>query len=113
MAEVALPRHGTLWSWTVQHFAPKSPYLGPVGADFVPFPVGYVDLGEVIVQARLHLEDVDALRIGMPMKLSWLRISTPAASTEDDVLTYAFTPLTTPRDHARLLSSEPDPEVER
>ena len=90
VSELALPGQGRLWSWTVQHFAPKSPYRGPVGADFVPYPVGYVDLGAVIVESRLQVEDVAALRIGMPMTASWLRIWTDADGI--DVLTYAFTP---------------------
>jgi uncharacterized OB-fold protein len=90
MSELALPGHGTLWSWTVQHFAPKSPYRGPIGPDFVPYPVGYVDLGEVIVESRLQIADVAALRIGMSMTATWLRIWTDAEG--HDVLTYAFAP---------------------
>lgn len=90
ISELTLPSHGRLWSWTVQHFAPKSPYRGPIGADFVPYPVGYVDLGTVIVESRLQVEDVAALRIGMSMTASWLRIWTDADGI--DVLTYAFTP---------------------
>ena len=46
----ALAERGTVWSWTVQGFCPKPPYLPPPGG-FVPFAVGYVDLGEVIVEA--------------------------------------------------------------
>lgn len=86
---VALPTSGTLWSWTVQHFAPKVPYRGPV-EDFVPYPIGYVDLGPIIVQGRLRVADAD-LWIGMPMELGWL-----PAWTEPDgsaVLTYAFAPV--------------------
>lgn len=86
----ALPGHGTLWSWTVQHFAPKAPYRGPSGADFVPYPLGYVDLGEVIVEARLQVQDVATLHIGMPMKLTWLRVWTETAGNA--VLTFAFEP---------------------
>ncbi len=93
VAEMALPGQGALWSWTVQYFAPKSPYRGPVGADFVPYPLGYVDLGDVIVESRLQIEDVAALRIGMPMTLTWLRIWTE--DDGDDVLSYAFTPIET------------------
>jgi uncharacterized OB-fold protein len=85
-----LPGRGTLWSWTTQHFAPKSPYRGPTGADFVVFPVGYVDLGDVIVEARLHIADVTLLRIGMPLRLTWLPLWTEPDGT--DVLTYAFEP---------------------
>ncbi len=63
---VPLSRTGTLWSWTVQGFEPKSPYDGP--QPFVPFGVGYVELpGEVIVETRLTR--TTDLRIGMAMEL--------------------------------------------
>lgn len=64
---VALPRTGTLWSWTVQAFEPKRPpYDGP--SPFEPFMLGYVELGEVIVEARLT--GIDAPRIGMAVELA-------------------------------------------
>jgi uncharacterized OB-fold protein len=45
-APVVLSGTGTLWTWTVQRFAPKSPpYAVPEGG-FAPFPVGYVELPE-------------------------------------------------------------------
>ena len=63
-----LARRGTLWSWTVQSFRPKSPpYDGP--EDFIPFALGYVELpGQVIVEARLT--STARLKIGMPMELA-------------------------------------------
>ena len=85
---VALPERGSLWSWTTQEFRPKAPFRQPAG-DFMPYPVGYVDLGEVIVEARLRVAETAGLRIGMPMRITWL----PAWSEPDgDVLTYAFAP---------------------
>ena len=65
-----LARQGTLWSWTVQRFRPKSPpYVGP--EEFEPYGVGYVELpGEVRVEARLTESDPARLRIGMPMALT-------------------------------------------
>ena len=65
-----LARKGTLWSWTVQRFRPKSPpYTGPEA--FEPYGVGYVELpGEVRVEARLTESDPARLRIGMPMELT-------------------------------------------
>jgi uncharacterized OB-fold protein len=80
---VALPQRGTLWSWTIQSFPPKSPpYAGP--ADFVPFAVGYVQLGDtLIVEGRLtRLEN---LEIGMDMQLEIVPF-------DDGHLTYAFAP---------------------
>jgi uncharacterized OB-fold protein len=85
---VALPGRGRLWSWTIQQFRPKAPFRQP-GGDFVPYPVGYVDLGVVIVEARLQVAEPALLRIGMPMRIVWL----PAwAEPDGDVLTYAFAP---------------------
>jgi uncharacterized protein len=81
-----LPRHGTLWSFTVQGFAPKAPYAGPVGDAFVPYGVGYVQLGdEVLVEARLTESDPDRLRIGDPLELVVVPLN-------DDVVTFAFAP---------------------
>ena len=52
MAPVELADRGTLWTWTVQAFEPKAPYRVP-DAGFTPYGVGYVDLGDVIVESRL------------------------------------------------------------
>jgi uncharacterized protein len=84
VAERLLARHGTLWSWTIQCFAPKSPpYAGDPDA-FQPFGVGYIELpGEVRVEARLTEADPRRLRIGMPMELTL--IPAPGGRT-----TYAF-----------------------
>ncbi|HEY6886645.1 MAG TPA: Zn-ribbon domain-containing OB-fold protein [Solirubrobacter sp.] len=70
VTERRLARRGTLWSWTVQRFRPKSPpYTGPEA--FEPYGVGYVELpGEVRVEARLTEADPDRLRIGMEMELT-------------------------------------------
>jgi uncharacterized OB-fold protein len=74
-----LPRTGSLWSWTVQGFEPKPPYQG----DWAPYGVGYVDLGEVIVEARLTESDPAKLRIGSDMTL----VLEPL---RDGVQTFAF-----------------------
>jgi uncharacterized protein len=82
-----LPDRGTVWTWTVQGFAPKPPYVPPAGG-FRPFPVGYVDLGEVLVESHL-LAAVDRLRIGLPVRL----VLEPVWETDGTaVVTYAFTP---------------------
>jgi uncharacterized OB-fold protein len=47
MVPVELADHGTLWTWTVQAFEPKAPYRAPA-TGFEQYPVGYVDLGDVI-----------------------------------------------------------------
>ena len=85
MAPHALAERGTLWSWTVQNFCPKPPYMPPVGG-FVPFAVGYVDLGEVIVEAHL-LIDRAQLAIGTPVRLALEPVVTADGS---EAVTYAF-----------------------
>lgn len=88
---VPLASEGTLWSYTVQRFRPKSPpYAGPEA--FEPYAVGYVALpGQLIVEARLTDVSFDALRRDMPM-----RMTTIAFATDPDggvVETYAFAPI--------------------
>ena len=87
---VELPARGTLWSYTVQRFAPKSPPYR--GADpFEPFAIGYVELPEaLIVESRLTDVEFGSISLGMPMELT-----TTALRTDPDgsvVLTYAFRP---------------------
>ena len=50
-----LATRGTLWTWTIQCFAPKSPPYPEAGVEeFEPYGVGYIELpGEVRVEARL------------------------------------------------------------
>jgi uncharacterized protein len=82
-----LARRGTLWSWTIQCFPPKSPPYAGDPDTFEPFGVGYVELpGEVRVEARLTEADPGCLRIGMPMELTL--IPAPGGGT-----TYAFQPV--------------------
>jgi len=87
-----LSRRGTLWTWTIQTFAPPvPPYRGPVKDDFVPFGVGYVELPEGLrVQARLTVNDEAQLRIGMPMELTVEPWYVDAQGRQ--VLGYAFAP---------------------
>ena len=85
---VPLSREGTLWSWTIQRFRPKTPpYAGPDA--FEPYVVGYVELaGEVIVEARIvDVADSD-LRIGLPLAL----ILIPFERDGHTVAIHAFAP---------------------
>jgi uncharacterized protein len=87
--ERRLARRGTLWTWTIQCFPPKSPPYGGAADDFEPFGVGYVELpGEVRVEARLTEADPARLHIGMPMELTL--IPTPGGT---GAVTYAFRPV--------------------
>ena len=81
---VPLPDRGTLWSFTIQAFEPKAPYQVPADG-FAPFGVGYVDLGDVIVESRLA---GDTFRIGAPMALTLLDLW--AGPDGEPVVTYAF-----------------------
>lgn len=92
MQPCELPRTGTLWSFTVQAFRPKPPYQGP--EEFTPYGVGYVDLGAVLVEARLTESDPEKLRIGAPVELVLEPFRTDSEGT--DVVTFAFAP-TAPR----------------
>ncbi|MFI7701866.1 Zn-ribbon domain-containing OB-fold protein [Nonomuraea sp. NPDC049480] len=85
---VPLPRRGTVWSWTVQCYQPKPPYRAPAEG-FSPYAVGYVDLGDVLVESRLEVPH-DLLRIGLPVRLALV----PAWQEEDgtETVTYAFVP---------------------
>ena len=70
--QVELSRKGTLWTWTVQRFMPKTPYIGAENPeDFKPYAVGYIELpGEIMVESRLADIDPEDLEIGMEMELS-------------------------------------------
>ncbi len=94
MEVVELGRRGTLWTWTIQAFPPKSPpYIGPTAAaDFEPFGVGYVELpGEVKVEARLTVSDPELLHIGMEMELTIVPLAVDGDGNE--VVTFAFRPI--------------------
>jgi uncharacterized protein len=87
-----LQRTGTVWSYTIQRYRPKSPpYAGPEA--FRPWPVAYVELpGEVIVEARLTDVQLDKIRIGMPVELTQVALDPEAP---DSVAVPAFRPLET------------------
>ncbi len=89
---VTLGRRGTLWSFTVQRFRPKSPPYA--GADdertFRPYAVGYVELsGQIIVECRIETRDFTALKVGQTMEL----VLQEFARDDGVVTTYAFRPV--------------------
>lgn len=90
---IELKDRGTLWSYTVQRFLPKSPpYAGPETKDtFKPYALGYIELpGQVIVEGRIVVDDFDRLKIGMPMELTIERFKEDAEGNE--LMMYAFRP---------------------
>jgi uncharacterized OB-fold protein len=84
-----LAREGTLWTWTTQGFRPKSPpYTGP--EEFVPYAVGYVELGgEIRVEGILTESEPERLAIGMPMRVVALTVR---GATGEQRVTFAFAP---------------------
>lgn len=89
---VELKDKGTLWTWTIQGFLPKTPYAGPETLEtFKPYGVGYIELeGEVKVESRLTVSTPEELKIGMPMKLVIEKFNTD--ENGNDIMTYAFAP---------------------
>jgi uncharacterized OB-fold protein len=91
VATTPLPRTGTLWGFTVQAFPPKTPYALADVRPFVPYAVGYVDLGhQVLVETRIVTDDPAALEIGDEMTLVLEQLSRDESGP---VLTYAFAPV--------------------
>lgn len=86
---IALSRTGTLWSYTIQRYRPKSPpYAGPEA--FRPWPVAYVELpGEAIVEARLCEVAFEDIHIGMALELTMIPLDPEAA---EPVMIPAFRP---------------------
>ncbi|MEV0357354.1 OB-fold domain-containing protein [Nocardia sp. NPDC050697] len=93
MADLLLPRTGTLIAWTTQGFVPKLPYAGKENADnFQPFGVGLVQLGDdVRVETRLTESDPEVLRFGMDVELTFVPLYVDDAGEE--VMTCAFQPV--------------------
>jgi uncharacterized OB-fold protein len=94
---VELSPRGTLWTWTIQGFPPKSPpFIGNDDpATFRPFGVGYVELpGQVKVESRLTVADPSQLSVGMEMELVLDPIGTDEEGNE--IVTFAFAPVAPP-----------------
>ena len=71
MRSIELSEHGTVWGFTVQRFAPKSPPYVPPAEGFSPFAVGYVELAEgVKVEAVLDCADFGDLEDHAPVRLT-------------------------------------------
>jgi uncharacterized OB-fold protein len=87
-----LPHKGTLWTWTVQQFMPKSPYhSNETPETFKPYGVGYVELpGGVRVEGRLTENDPRKLHIGMEMEL--LFDTYRVEENGDEVISFFFKP---------------------
>ena len=90
MASADLGNQGTLWTWTVQSFMPKTPYhTDETPETFRPYGVGYVELAcGLKVESRLKENTPEELKIGMPMKLEIITVRKDDEDT--DLLTFQF-----------------------
>lgn len=93
MAELLLPRRGTLVAWTTQGFMPGPLYAGRETAKtFTPFGVGLVQLDDVIrVEGRLTENDPAKLDFGMEVEVTMVPFTTDDEGNE--ILTFAFRPV--------------------
>ena len=88
---VPLSQTGRLWSYTTQAFPPKSPYAGVTDpAHFRPYHIGYVELDELIVEARLDMGADETPAIGQAMELVLNDMPLAEGGTAQ---VYAFRPL--------------------
>jgi uncharacterized OB-fold protein len=87
---VKLGDSGTLWTWTIQSFMPKTPYHSNETAEtFQPYGVGYVEMpGGVRVEARLKPNQAEQLSIGMAMQLEIEAFRTDEQG--NDIMTFCF-----------------------
>lgn len=88
-----LPSRGTLWTWTVQRFMPKTPYHSNETAEtFQPYGVGYLELpGGVRVEGRLTENDPDKIQIGMTMDVVFDTWRTE--ENGDEIISFFFKPV--------------------
>ena len=88
-----LPGRGTLWTWTIQQFMPKSPYnSGETPETFRPYGVGYLELpGGVRVEGRVTENDPAKLEVGMEMEVVFDTWRTEANG--DEVVSFFFKPV--------------------
>jgi uncharacterized OB-fold protein len=93
MEREELPRRGTLWTWTVQQFMPKTPYnSGETMETFKPYGVGYLELpGGVRVEGRLTENDPEKIKIGMEMDVVFAPFRTE--ENGDEVISFFFKPV--------------------
>ena len=91
--KVELSRRGKLYTWTVQRFLPKTPFIGGDDPEtFEPYAIGYIALpGEIMVESRLVGIDPKDLKIDMEMEVTVV----PFVKNEEgeDLMIFAFKPV--------------------
>lgn len=91
---IALATRGTVWTYTVQRFPPKTPYAGPADIEtFQPYVVAYVELpGQTMVESRLTGLNPEEVKIGMEVELTAIPLD-PDAPPAEQRLIHAFKPV--------------------
>ena len=91
---VALASRGTVWTYTVQRFPPKTPYAGPADPEnFKPYIVAYVSLpGQTMVESRLTGLDPEDVEIGMEVELTAIPLD-PDAPAKEQRMIHAYKPV--------------------
>jgi uncharacterized OB-fold protein len=78
---------GTLWSYTIQHYAPPPPvkYDEP----YAPYAMGMVDLDDGLrVLSRISMDDLSQIKVGATVELVVEKLHT--SSDGGDVMTWKF-----------------------
>ena len=89
VVDVELGPRGTLFSYTVQHYAPPPPFR--YDGAFRPYPVGLVELAEGLrVVGILAADGASDLKLGMPVELIVDRMGADEQGSE--VVTWKFRP---------------------
>jgi len=91
---IRLASRGTVWTYTVQRFPPKAPYIGPTDPEkFKPYVVAYVSLpGQTMVESRLTGVEPEDVKIGIEVEFTTILLD-PDAPPEEQKLIHAFKPV--------------------
>ena len=87
--EMSLSRRGTLWSYTIQQYAPPPPYRGPV-----PLTIGLMELPKENIKIMGQLVEgvrPEDLKIGMDLELVLEKLFEDENGNE--VVTWKFKPV--------------------
>ncbi len=91
LEEVELSRHGSLWSYTTNHYAPPKPYVSP--DPFEPYTVAAVELTRermVVLGQLAPGVDAGSLDVGMEMELV---LDTLYADDENEYIVWKWKPV--------------------
>ena len=85
--DAAFGPRGTLWSLTIQHYAPPPPVK--FDEPFIPYALGLVDLQEGLrILGRISTDKLEALKVGTPVELVIEKLCT--APDGNDLTSWKF-----------------------